>query len=61
MKKSNLKIDIYKGEINTFITVRHTPTDISISKCTKRDSGLVLKEMLGELKKKIEQHFKDRK
>ena len=60
MKKSNLCIDIFKGEINTFITVRHIPTNISISKCTKRDSGLVLREMLKELKEKYgENYIKD--
>jgi len=54
---NNLYIDIYKGEINTFITVRHIPTNISISKCTQRDSELVLREMLEELKKKVERQF----
>lgn len=53
MKKSDLYIDIFKGEINTFITVRHIPTDISLARCTQRDSGLVLKEMLDELRKKV--------
>ena len=57
MKKSNLYIDVFKGEINTFITVRHIPTDISLVRCTKRDSKLVLQEMLGELGRKVGREF----
>lgn len=55
-KKSNLYIDVYKGEINTFITVRHIPTDISLTICTKRDAQIVLKKMLDKLRKKVKRH-----
>ena len=51
---ANWNIDIWKGQINTFITVKHVLTGLKLVRCTQRDSKVVYKEMMKKLTEKID-------
>lgn len=54
---ANWNVDIWKGQINTFITVEHIPTGLKLVRCTQRDSEVVYKEMMIEITEKIEREI----
>ena len=60
MNLKDIDVDIFRGEINTFITVKHLPTKTVIAKCYSNSKSMkyCLTKLAKELKCKVEQSLK---
>lgn len=55
IKSKNIDVDIFKGKINTFITLKYKPTKVVIAKCIPNSWNLTkyLKKLSIEFKNRI--------
>lgn len=62
MRKRDLNIDVFKGRVNTFFTIKHKNTGITVAHCVRNEKlyatttsyNTHLKVWIAELQKKVD-------
>ncbi len=60
MKTRDIDVDIFKGKINTFITIKHKPTKSVVARCYPNNRNIkhCFTKLAKELKCKVEEYLK---